>query len=103
MRRLGDILEPILTEAKTRTPQTDQGGHNMTPNATHPEPELLTAAQAAHLLQIGQRSLWRKDASGQVPQAIRIGKSKRWRRRELIDWIRQGCPPRHRWRWASKK
>lgn len=100
-RTIGELLRPILNEAKSRTQQTDKGEQTM--NASAEAPELLTAEQAAHMLQIGTRSLWRKDASGQVPQAIRIGKSKRWRRGELLAWIRQGCPPRHRWRWAPKK
>lgn len=63
--------------------------------------ELVTALEAAQILGIGTRTLWRRDASGGLPQAVRIGRCKRWRRAELMDWIKEGCPPRHRWVWRG--
>jgi len=65
------------------------------------EPELLTDAEAAHLCGMG-RSTWRRlHAAGKVPEPVRLGGCVRWRRREILDWIEEGCPPRDRWRWGE--
>lgn len=37
------------------------------------------------------------DASGKLPKPVRIGRSVRWRREELRDWIQEGCPRRREW------
>ncbi len=59
-------------------------------------PELLTPAQAAELLAIGTRTLWRYSQSGQAPRPIKIGTGRnapvRYRRAELLDWLDAGCP-----------
>lgn len=56
------------------------------------EPELLTTKQAAGLLSIGERSLWRASNSGQAPRPIKIGGSVRYRKSDLLAWIADGCP-----------
>ena len=55
-------------------------------------PELLTTAQAAWLLGIGPRTLWRYSRAGTAPAPIQCGHAVRYRRSELLAWIRQGCP-----------
>lgn len=71
--------------------------------ATFPTPatvgivaELLTTAQAAELLQCGQRTLWRWSRSGICPRPIKIGRglraAVRYRRADLLEWIADGCP-----------
>lgn len=55
-------------------------------------PELLTTAQAAKLLGLGERTLWRYSRSGRAPSPVRIGSSVRYRRGELLEWIAAGCP-----------
>jgi len=57
---------------------------------------LLTTAEAAELLSIGERTLWRWSRSGICPRPISIGigprPAVRYGRDELLDWIRAGCP-----------
>lgn len=59
--------------------------HNETPNGT-PEALLLTAAEAAKLLAIGARTLWRLTDDGEIP-VVRIGRAVRYDRRDLLAWI----------------
>ncbi|HEY4759561.1 MAG TPA: helix-turn-helix domain-containing protein [Thermoguttaceae bacterium] len=57
-------------------------------------PELLTTAEAARLLSMGERTLWRHSRSGAAPAPVKIGGTLvRYRRSELLDWIEAGCPP----------
>jgi excisionase family DNA binding protein len=64
------------------------------PNSTAENivPELLTTAQAARLLGIGERTLWRHSRSGAAPAPVTIGGTVRYRRSELLAWIDDGCP-----------
>lgn len=64
-------------------------------------PSLLPAAEVAKLLSLSIRTLWRLDSAGKLPAAIQVGHSKRWRRKELDDWMNSGCPPRNQWRWEE--
>jgi predicted DNA-binding transcriptional regulator AlpA len=54
-------------------------------------PELLTVSEAAKLLNIGTRSLWRWSRCGIAPPPVRIGNAVRYRRGEYLDWIASGC------------
>jgi excisionase family DNA binding protein len=55
-------------------------------------PELLTTREAAKLLGIGERTLWRHSRSGAAPAPLTIGGAVRYRRSEILDWIAAGCP-----------
>jgi excisionase family DNA binding protein len=55
-------------------------------------PELLTTKQAAELLGLGERTLWRYSNSDRAPAPVRIGATVRYRRAELMEWIAAGCP-----------
>ena len=55
-------------------------------------PELLTPAQTARLLSIGQRTLWRHSRSGAAPAPRKIGGAVRYSRSEILEWIAAGCP-----------
>ncbi len=59
-------------------------------------PELLTTAEAARLVNVGERTLWRWSRSGIAPRPIKIGAGKtgavRYRRSEYLAWISAGCP-----------
>jgi excisionase family DNA binding protein len=55
-------------------------------------PELLTVEQAAEMAGVGKRSWWRFSSSGKAPAPVRIGRSVRWRRAEIAEWIAAGCP-----------
>ena len=61
-------------------------------------PLLMTAKELAASLQIGQRTLWRMDASGMLPRSVKLpGRLRRWRRDEIIEWIEADCPSRKEW------
>ncbi len=56
--------------------------------------KLITAEEFANMLAISQRTLRRLVSEGKVLPAIRIGKSVRWIRRDVLAWVEQGCPSR---------
>ena len=56
-------------------------------------PELLSTAEVAGMLGVGQRSVWRWSHSGVMPSPIRIGNAVRFRRAEILRWLDEGCPP----------
>ena len=58
------------------------------------KPLLLTALQAAEMFGAGLRT-WRTwQATGRIPQPIRIGRKIYWRSDELRAWIAAGSPDR---------
>jgi len=63
-----------------------------------PEPLLLSAEQAAALLNIGPSMLYAMDKTGELgPQGVRLRARRFWTREELTLWIRAGCPRREKW------
>ena len=57
----------------------------------------MTAAEAADMFRVSQRT-WRTwDAGGHVPRPITISRSKFWRPKELVEWAKNGCPQRNIW------
>lgn len=56
------------------------------------EPELLTEKQAAALLGIGARTLWRYARSGRAPAPLKLGNTIRYSRGALMSWVAAGCP-----------
>ena len=62
-----------------------------------PEPLLWSVKQLSAALGIGQRTLWRMDSAGKIPKAVTLGRLKRWRRQEILEWTEAGCPDRRQW------
>lgn len=59
---------------------------------------LLTAEQAASLLGVARSHFYGLHSSGRLgPMPIRLGKSTRWRRDELEQWVLHDCPSRQQW------
>jgi len=58
----------------------------------------VSAANAARLFDMSERAWRRLDARRQVPEAVRIGRTVRWRLVELVAWADSGCPDRRDWR-----
>lgn len=56
------------------------------------EPGFLTARQFAKILQVSLRTLWRMRSAGTLPQPLRLGGVVRWRKRDVDQWIADGCP-----------
>lgn len=52
---------------------------------------LLTAKQAAQLLNVSERTLWTWSKRGIAP-VIRLGGTVRYSRDQLESWIAAGCP-----------
>lgn len=55
---------------------------------------LIDTANAAKLLKVSRRTIWKMEHFGEMPKAIRIGKAVRWSYEELQQWIAAGCPAR---------
>ncbi len=70
---------------------------NTTTNAIESERLALTAVETAKLLGVSTRHIWKLHAAGQLPQPVRLGRSVRWRRKELLAWLEAGCPARDVW------
>lgn len=49
-------------------------------------PEVLTAAEAAELLRVSLRTVYRMCRTGEIPHR-RIGESLRFSRRQLLEWL----------------
>jgi excisionase family DNA binding protein len=53
---------------------------------------LIDSRQAAKLLTVSERTLWKMQNSGEMPAPIRIGRAVRWSLEALKLWIEAGCP-----------
>ena len=60
--------------------------------ATTRTPLLVDATVVAELLGISPRTVWRLLSAGKLPKPVRLGRSVRWRKRLVEDWVSQGCP-----------
>lgn len=58
---------------------------------------LLRAADAARLCGVATVTFRRWDSAGRIPQGLKIGGARVWRRTELVDWIQAGSPKREQW------
>ena len=60
-----------------------------------PDPQseiLLNARQLAELLGVCQRSVFNLTARPGFPASIRLGRSRRWLRREVLDFLERKAP-----------
>jgi excisionase family DNA binding protein len=55
---------------------------------------LLTPDEAAAVLKVSVRTLWRMRSAGEVPEPVRLRNSVRWRKIDLARWLAAGCPAR---------
>jgi predicted DNA-binding transcriptional regulator AlpA len=53
---------------------------------------LIDTNQAAKLLNVCPRTIFRMERSGEMPKAFRLGKAVRWSMKELTHWVNSGCP-----------
>ncbi len=61
------------------------------------EPLAVGAREAAALVGVSLRTWRTLDASGGIPEPVRIGRRRLWSMAELRAWAAAGCPPRVRW------
>ena len=50
-------------------------------------PALLSAGQVAEYVGMSRRWIYRAMSAGEFPRPVKIGKSTRWRRADLDQWI----------------
>ena len=67
--------------------------------------ELLTASELGDLFfNCGKSTIYSWRADGWLPEPIAVAGHKNfWRRRELNDWIIEGCPNVRAWRWEPTR
>ena len=65
---------------------------------SHARPQLaLDAKTLARLLGVSVRHVRRMDASGKLPAAVRLGRSKRWLAGTIQAWLKAGAPDQRTW------
>ena len=57
----------------------------------------VNARQAAKMLNVSVRQVWRLCNTGKLPKPIRLGHCVRWRKAELEAFVAAGCPTREQW------
>ena len=74
------------------------------PTASAPHgPLLIDAKEVARRLGLSERTIWRLNILDKLPAPVPVGsKSKRWRAREIGDWVAAGCPDRKAWEAMAK-
>jgi len=53
---------------------------------------LITVEEFAELMRTSVRSIWRWNSAHSLPKPVRVGRAVRWRREEVMEWIKAGCP-----------
>ena len=53
---------------------------------------LVTRKEFAEKMKLSLRSIDRKIADGEFPKGILLGRSRRWRKADIDQWIATGCP-----------
>jgi predicted DNA-binding transcriptional regulator AlpA len=63
---------------------------------------LLSIPDAAGLLKVSPRGLWRMIGTGRFgPAVLPFGRLTRIRRNEFTDWLNAGAPPARPWKWKG--
>jgi excisionase family DNA binding protein len=74
-----------------------EGGHGVAGRGSAVDPLLVSSQELAALLGVSVRHLAGLRSSGRLPSPIRLGRSIRWDREEITDWIAARCPSRDQW------
>lgn len=64
---------------------------------------MVTVDEAAEMCKMSRTTFYKLHASGKTPRCVKLGALARWRRQELLDWIKVGCPSREKWEAMSKR
>jgi predicted DNA-binding transcriptional regulator AlpA len=100
---LAKILAPAIREALGLSPEEiderQEARLRASRNAIYggrkpPEDQglLIDSRQAAKLLKVSERTLFKMHTTGEMPPPIRIGVAKRWSLEALKKWVEAGCP-----------
>lgn len=63
---------------------------------------LMGVNDVAGFLGVSARQVWNLRSQGLLPEPVRLGRSSRWRRAELVAWIDAGCPALDEWTEIAK-
>lgn len=75
---------------------------NTTPEPLRIGPALLTIEQTCELINVKRATFYKLKATGKfAPLSVQLCRKVLYRRGEIEDWIRAGCP--HRKIWQSMK
>jgi len=66
-------------------------------------PLLWTARALARQLGVARATVYRLVAEGRIPPPVHVGRSSRWRRREIEAWVNAGCPSLAQWRRSESE
>lgn len=67
-------------------------------------PLLLDAGGVCDLLSIGKTLFYSMLSLGQIgPPSVKLGRRRLWRRADLEQWVKAGCPSRERWAAIERK
>lgn len=55
--------------------------------------KMLNAKDMARVLSLCERTIWRLAKKGLLIPPVRIGKSCRWIEKDVVKWVKDGCPP----------
>ncbi len=62
------------------------------------DPLVATDSELAQLLGVSPRHIWNLDRNGKIgPSPVYLGKSRRWSREEVRQWLAAGAPDRETW------
>ena len=67
------------------------------PTADSLDALLIPDTVAAALAGVSRATWHRLRAAGKLPPSVRLGRSIRWRRAEIVAWIDTGCPDGRTW------
>jgi len=84
--------EPLALLVSTLRAGADPQPVKEVPKPAETVSELLDVNAVAALLGASSRTVRRLVDSGKMPRTISLGRAVRWRRAEIEEWIRQGCP-----------
>ena len=84
------MTKDIILRSRTNF-SNNKKGHNDC------EKMLIDACDAALLCGISRSTWYKAVASGKTPHSVKIGRSTRWLRDDLICWIQEGCPSHAKW------
>ena len=59
---------------------------------------LIDSREAAKLLKVSERTLWRMWNEGEMPPPVRVGRAVRWSYETLKAWVTAGCPAKVEWK-----
>ena len=64
---------------------------------------LISARELADMLGVSSRTVWRMNATCDLPAPVKLNRSVRWGLAEVSAWIELGCPTRSEFEDSKQK